>query len=501
MMEERRRIRPLRSRLNSLFAGPQSAVPRIEVDNAEVEKDVFEIAEDVSMHERWQVALAGRKAVDCKVENLRKLVDKGTPLMQRHNLWPRWWGRPKQGEWEEFQSAGATTEFASQIELDLRRTLPSNCTDNQCDALRRVLCAYAAFNPSIGYCQGMSFIAAVPLLLAFSEADAFMGLRYVVEEVCPDYHCASLGGYFRDAAVLDALLSQLLPEVHSALVDLDIPFDMIATDHLLTVSSRSWPLQAVARLWDVVLMEGSPALLASFLALLQTYFPKALANAKAAGLQADEIPTDVARRFLQMSRKGISKDIDKVMHRTRKFLPLLLGDLSAGSNGKDGFLQKLRAQFSDLAAGPDPDESNKGASAPASPSEVGDSAGTRVAADDSSAPAEMQADGNPNEAATGEAEMAHSEEPMEDAPPLQLEHHLEILVEAQIRVNASRTRLLRVGVIEHPRDVAQRFVRENGLDASCVGPLVAWLKRVEDEAFKYPVKAEGDIATICGRAS
>merc|ERR1712118_237593 len=100
-----------------------------------------------------------------------------------------------------------------------------------------------------------------------------MGLRYIVEEVCPDYHGSSLGGYFRDSAVLDALVSQLLPEVHVELVSLDIPFDMLATDHLLTISARSWPLRAVARLWDVVLMDGSAALLASFLALLQTYFP------------------------------------------------------------------------------------------------------------------------------------------------------------------------------------------------------------------------------------
>merc|ERR1712194_121148 len=127
--------------------------------------------------------------------------------------------------------------------------------------------------------------------------DAFLCLRYMVEEVCPDYHGVSLGGYFRDAAVLDALVSQLLPEIHLELMELDIPFDMLITDHLLTLSARTWPLQAVARLWDIILMEGSPALWASFLALLQVYFQQAVSDSRAASTQSDEIPTDVAGRF------------------------------------------------------------------------------------------------------------------------------------------------------------------------------------------------------------
>jgi len=295
------------------------------------------------------------------------------------------------------------------------------------------LCAYAAANPSVGYCQGMSYIAAVPLLMAFSEADAFMALNYIVEEVCPDYHGSSLGGYFRDSAVLDALLRALLPDVHKHLVNLGIPFDMLATDHLLTVSARSWPLQAVARLWDVVLMEGSPALLASFLALLETYFPQAHAATRMARTQASEVAADVARRFLELSRNGIATNIDEVIKRTRRFITLLLGDLaSVGPCGKTAFLENLRAQFATDIEG----NQKQGNSALRLGDEV-TAAGSGPRSEKDTESTEDYGYGS-----------------------------WELLVEARITLEDGSIQLLQVGLTDQPRDVAAKFVEEHGLDQS-----------------------------------
>jgi len=426
--------------------------------------EFMSVAEDASMHERWQVALTGRVAADVPVEELRELVDLGTPLRQRHVLWPRWWGQPKAGIIESLQ-AEVSTQSAAQIQLDLKRTLPDPCSDEQREALRRVLCAYAASNPSVGYCQGMSYIAAVPLLMAFSEADAFMALNYIVEEVCPDYHGSSLGGYFRDSAVLDALLRALLPDVHQELVNLGIPFDMLATDHLLTVSARSWPLQAVARLWDVVLMEGSPALLASFLALLMTYFPPALKASQAARTQATEVAADVARRFLELSRNGIANDIDKVIRRTRRFITLLLGDLaSTGPCGKTAFLENLRAQFAT------------------------DNAGSAY-----------QKQGNSELCFEDEA-IAGNLVPRSEKDAESTEDSgygsWELLVEARITLEDGSIQTMEVGLTDQPRDVAAKFVEEHGLDQSYNAPLRNWLKKVEMDAEDYPVKVEGELLQI-----
>jgi len=108
--------------------------------------------------------------------------------------------------------------WGSQIEKDLGRTFPSHPSMDKdgCAALRRVLNAYALHNPTVGYCQGMNFIAGCVLggvcacvlrsgtsgqlrtarrllLLFMPEEDAFWGLASVVERL--------LCGYFNEDMV------------------------------------------------------------------------------------------------------------------------------------------------------------------------------------------------------------------------------------------------------------------------------------------------------------
>ena len=56
----------------------------------------------------------------------------------------------------------------SQIELDLSRTFPTHELfapgERGLAELRTVLLAYAIHNPTIGYCQGMSYLAATLLI-------------------------------------------------------------------------------------------------------------------------------------------------------------------------------------------------------------------------------------------------------------------------------------------------------------------------------------------------
>ena len=54
-------------------------------------------------------------------------------------------------------------------------------------ALQRILLAYAWRNPSVGYCQGMNFIAG-SLLLFMDEEDAFWCLAVIAEDLLPGYY-------------------------------------------------------------------------------------------------------------------------------------------------------------------------------------------------------------------------------------------------------------------------------------------------------------------------
>ena len=89
---------------------------------------------------------------------------------------------------------------------DLLRTLPSHVSFSSAKApgiapLRRILTAYSRRNPQIGYCQGMSMVAA-GLLLHLEEEQAYWMLCAVIENVLPaDYYTPGMLGMLADQQV------------------------------------------------------------------------------------------------------------------------------------------------------------------------------------------------------------------------------------------------------------------------------------------------------------
>merc|ERR1712050_464870 len=83
-------------------------------------------------------------------------------------------------------------------------------------------------------------------------------------------------GLLRDVAVLDALLSLLLPSIHARLQHIDLPLVWIAAEPFLTLFSRGPPLESVCRLWDFFLVEGPCAIFAIFLAYAELAYERNL---------------------------------------------------------------------------------------------------------------------------------------------------------------------------------------------------------------------------------
>ena len=82
-----------------------------------------------------------------------------------------------------WSSSGRT--WLQQIEKDLPRTFPKGTKEGAARkaSLRRILAAYALRNPSVGYCQGLNFVAGLLLLSGMEEEEAFYSLCSVVEDV------------------------------------------------------------------------------------------------------------------------------------------------------------------------------------------------------------------------------------------------------------------------------------------------------------------------------
>jgi hypothetical protein len=208
------------------------------------------------------------------------------------------------------------------IELDIARTKYALGANDR-DALRHVLRAFAGQRPDVGYCQGMNNIVATFLLLGFGETTALNGLCHVVDILCPGYHSEALVGYHRDVLVLDALVQKILPErTQKRLEMLNVPLSVLAVEHFLTLGSASWPPAAVARLWDLIFLEGQPALFASFLALLSLYLPKAVS----APSPKDGCGEDPVQAFRHAAAHGVATDSGMVLRHTRELLRHLSSD-------------------------------------------------------------------------------------------------------------------------------------------------------------------------------
>ncbi len=110
--------------------------------------------------------------------------------------------RQSPGVYHAHVTRGAPPPCAAQIELDLPRTFPDNvhfrpaASAPRLQQLRRILTAYAAFNPAVGYGQGMSFVAGMLLLATDDEEASFWLLHALATRVCPGqslsfpvFHC------------------------------------------------------------------------------------------------------------------------------------------------------------------------------------------------------------------------------------------------------------------------------------------------------------------------
>ncbi|KAL2369500.1 hypothetical protein RJ035_001601 [Blastomyces gilchristii] len=140
-------------------------------------------------------------------------------------------------------------------------------------SLRRVLYAFAAHNPKIGYTQSLNFIAGM-LLLFMPEEKAFWMLDIITSSYLPGTHEISLEGANIDLWILMVVLKDSMPAVYTKVASTtpttpkskpppintktrlpDITLGL--TSWLMSLFIGSLPLETTLRIWDVFFYEGS----------------------------------------------------------------------------------------------------------------------------------------------------------------------------------------------------------------------------------------------------
>lgn len=149
---------------------------------------------------------------------------------------------------------GQLTSHQHAIIIDLSRTFPTqkyfqaSLGPGQL-ALYNLLKAYSLFDPEVGYCQGLSFIAGV-LLLHLDEKEAYYMLRYLMLDL------GLRRQYLPDMAALQVQLYQmarLLRDLHRDLYEHlegnEISPTLYAAPWFLTLFASQFPLGFVVRVF------------------------------------------------------------------------------------------------------------------------------------------------------------------------------------------------------------------------------------------------------------
>ncbi|KAL1456504.1 hypothetical protein WDU94_001232 [Cyamophila willieti] len=150
-----------------------------------------------------------------------------------------------------------------QIDLDVNRTYREHIffRDRYSDKQRElfnVLAAFSVYNLEIGYCQGMSQIAAL-LLMYLSEQEAFWALAKLV--IDPKY---SMHGFFipgfpkllRYQEHHDKIMAKFLPKLKKHLDKNSVDTGIYTLKWFFQCFLDRIPFKLTLRVWDIYLLEG-----------------------------------------------------------------------------------------------------------------------------------------------------------------------------------------------------------------------------------------------------
>ncbi|KAM5288467.1 TBC1 domain family member 4 isoform 2-T2 [Ctenodactylus gundi] len=234
----------------------------------------------------WDKKLLNCRAkIRCDMEDIHTTLKDGVPKSRRGEIWQflalqyRLRHRlpnkhqPPDVSYKELLKQLTAQQHA--ILVDLGRTFPTHPYFSvQLGAgqlsLFNLLKAYSLLDKEVGYCQGISFVAGV-LLLHMSEEQAFEMLKFLMydlgfrKQYRPDMMSLQIQMY-----QLSRLLHDYHRDLYNHLEENEISPSLYAAPWFLTLFASQFPLGFVARVFDIIFLQGTEVIFKVALSLLSS---------------------------------------------------------------------------------------------------------------------------------------------------------------------------------------------------------------------------------------
>ncbi|XP_016004848.1 TBC1 domain family member 4 isoform X2 [Rousettus aegyptiacus] len=234
----------------------------------------------------WDKKLLNYRAkIRCDTEDIHTSLKEGVPKSRRGEIWQflalqyRLRHRlpnkqqPPATSYKELLKQLTAQQHA--ILVDLGRTFPTHpYFSAQLGAgqlsLFNLLKAYSLLDKEVGYCQGISFVAGV-LLLHMSEEQAFEMLKFLMydlgfrKQYRPDMMSLQIQMY-----QLSRLLHDYHRDLYNHLEENEISPSLYAAPWFLTLFASQFPLGFVARVFDIIFLQGTEVIFKVALSLLSS---------------------------------------------------------------------------------------------------------------------------------------------------------------------------------------------------------------------------------------
>jgi len=234
--------------------------------------------------EKWRAMMASSPNIYriIRSREFSRRVIKGIPEPLRGYVWTHMLVMISDEEREWAQSTMKATpvklqetesgrEALEAIEKDLNRTYPLHVqfqSESGQALLRSVLSGYASFDTEVGYCQGMSFVAAT-FLMYLPDDEALCLLKWVMNN--PQWSMRDM--YKPDMAAVgmrfyqyETILGRAARPVARHFKELHFEPSMYSTHWFATVFTYNFPFFLVLRIWDIFLLKGWPIVIGAAVA-------------------------------------------------------------------------------------------------------------------------------------------------------------------------------------------------------------------------------------------